>query len=335
MASTTILRRPPPGIPTPRRPDEDLINRSLLDNIDAQADAEPMLSSDSEASGAKSTGTNGSITSPPPSFATSAMQSQLSRSDSPSLLPQRTQPHHGIDSYIQHSQNTAQPMYNTMHHPSDFQTNVHDNATPKQFEKANFTATSARTPTGFNTFANARPRHSVAAGLPTFRESFPTYANSAESFGSAQTAGPTQSFDPRYEFGSPPASAPVPGVAHKSSFNSLDPFAPPPMVQAPPQGKTGTTTGPRQRAGYHAPTQAAFAGPLSAMHSQTPFGPHLSVGGAATLGNAGMGPVSAAVQNATQEEISTIFVVGFPDDMQVSVARAPTQSPDHQLIMSL
>lgn len=46
-------------------------------------------------------------------------------------------------------------------------------------------------------------------------------------------------------------------------------------------------------------------------HSQTPFGPHLSSNGAGL----GLGSVVSVTNN--QEEISTIFVVGFPDDMQV------------------
>ncbi|KLO19918.1 hypothetical protein SCHPADRAFT_817501, partial [Schizopora paradoxa] len=45
-------------------------------------------------------------------------------------------------------------------------------------------------------------------------------------------------------------------------------------------------------------------------HSQTPFGPHVSSSGAGL----GLGSVVSVTNN--QEEISTIFVVGFPDDMQ-------------------
>lgn len=69
---------------------------------------------------------------------------------------------------------------------------------------------------------------------------------------------------------------------------------------------------------------------LNSIHlqSQTPYGPHLqsggTVGGGAAstprgLGTSGQLNVAAEPQSAggQQEEISTIFVVGFPDDMQV------------------
>lgn len=336
MASTTILRRPLHSNPTPRRTDEELINRSLLDSLDAQADAEPLSSSDSEASGAKSaSGTNGSMmTSPPQAYAMGAMQSQLSRSDSPSLLPHRNQPQHGIDSYLQHTQNPAQPVYNSMHPSSDFSPSSTDNATPKQFEKTGFS--SFRTPTAYNnTFVNNRPRHSTSTANPAnFRDAFPSYASSAESFASAPPVGPQQSFDNMhpasraFDFGSPPASAGVASVHHKASFSNIDPFTSA-MAQSHLQAKTGTTTGPRQHGGYHGPAQPSFGGALSAIHSQTPFGPHLPAAGANGMGSAGMGPVSASVQNTTQEEISTIFVVGFPDDMQVSANS--TSSPDRHL----
>jgi hypothetical protein len=76
---------------------------------------------------------------------------------------------------------------------------------------------------------------------------------------------------------------------------------------------------------------------LNGLHlqSQTPYGPHLQTGpGSASAGpSSASGPASAnaaamnhmtganniASQNNAQEEISTIFVVGFPEDMQARV----------------
>lgn len=80
---------------------------------------------------------------------------------------------------------------------------------------------------------------------------------------------------------------------------------------------------------------------LSGLHlqSQTPYGPHLQTGGPGSAGTGPTGatgplPVNATVMNGmshltganngasqsnVQEEISTIFVVGFPEDMQVGV----------------
>ncbi|KAL0580518.1 hypothetical protein V5O48_001505 [Marasmius crinis-equi] len=53
------------------------------------------------------------------------------------------------------------------------------------------------------------------------------------------------------------------------------------------------------------------------LSSQTPYGPHIATG--MPTGNGGSAGNSSAVpgpNGVTQEEISTIFVVGFPDDMQ-------------------
>jgi hypothetical protein len=58
------------------------------------------------------------------------------------------------------------------------------------------------------------------------------------------------------------------------------------------------------------------------MHSQTPYGPHVPMGAMSAAGlppPAMMGPMGAM-----QEDISTIFVVGFPEDMQVSQMHTST-----------
>jgi hypothetical protein len=78
----------------------------------------------------------------------------------------------------------------------------------------------------------------------------------------------------------------------------------------------------QQQNGYQTP----FVNGLH-IQSQTPYGPHLqtngtSVNGAATVSSApSMNHVNggSAPPNPSQEEISTIFVVGFPEDMQVCI----------------
>jgi hypothetical protein len=69
-------------------------------------------------------------------------------------------------------------------------------------------------------------------------------------------------------------------------------------------------------------SQVPYMNGLTHMQSQTPYGPHL----AGSLSQAGAISTSTSMHlpNGTgqsssvqQEEISTIFVVGFPDDMQV------------------
>jgi hypothetical protein len=63
--------------------------------------------------------------------------------------------------------------------------------------------------------------------------------------------------------------------------------------------------------------QASYLNGLTHMQSQTPYGPHLPSASAAIP----IHSVGGNVTNPTQvEEISTIFVVGFPDDMQVRYA---------------
>lgn len=61
-----------------------------------------------------------------------------------------------------------------------------------------------------------------------------------------------------------------------------------------------------------------------AVQSQTPYGPHLQSNGGAmsnnrNVGASGQSTGAVETQGSQQEEISTIFVVGFPDDMQVGI----------------
>ncbi|KAJ7682256.1 hypothetical protein DFH06DRAFT_900597, partial [Mycena polygramma] len=50
------------------------------------------------------------------------------------------------------------------------------------------------------------------------------------------------------------------------------------------------------------------------MHSQTPYGPHVPIG---VMNGVGLPPPAmVGPMGAMQEDISTIFVVGFPEDMQ-------------------
>lgn len=83
-----------------------------------------------------------------------------------------------------------------------------------------------------------------------------------------------------------------------------------------------------QQPSQHGPYQAPYAGGLH-LSSQTPYGPHVPAGppSAPNGANPGGGPAappglapapSNAGTNTNAEEISTIFVVGFPEDMQVN-----------------
>lgn len=98
--------------------------------------------------------------------------------------------------------------------------------------------------------------------------------------------------------GSPPLSNGI-GSAHKSSFG-MDPYVngPPPKSQQP-----------------QAYPPQSYA-PSVQIASQTPYGPHIPIvsNGQAAVSNGPQG------NQHLNEDISTIFVVGFPEDMQVSVS---------------
>ncbi|KIK67648.1 hypothetical protein GYMLUDRAFT_786894 [Collybiopsis luxurians FD-317 M1] len=65
----------------------------------------------------------------------------------------------------------------------------------------------------------------------------------------------------------------------------------------------------------HSLPHAVNPHPVS-MSSQTPYGPHLATNNVSMSGNAGHSSAGNAGNPPSQEDISTIFVVGFPDDMQ-------------------
>jgi hypothetical protein len=297
MATTTILRRPAPPA-TPRRTDEELINRSLLDSLDAQADAEPLSSSDSEpAPGTLSP--SSSMGSPSMPSQISSIHSQLYRNTSPG-------PHHhhigspnSIDSF------THTHMYNN----SSF--HMDDNITPRAHEKFG-----QKQP---GTFGGVRGRFSLANAL---REGTREYGSYSDVLPSGRQGITRQSFDAlsQYEYN---ASAALPNnaAAHsKVSFSNVDPFGAAAGQQQPQVSahRGSISIGPRQQlGGFHATQAQAQAG---AVHSQTPFGPHVAAAPAMQSAlSATATLVNGPVQPTSQEEISTIFVVGFPDDMQVSL----------------
>lgn len=150
-------------------------------------------------------------------------------------------------------------------------------------------------------------------------ESFPNHPLGIQhqlSQQSQQASSVSSGFEARgMDFGSSP-----PLAGKISQQFALDPFL---------QSHTAKT---QMHDSFHPLSHSNSAGQvpyLNSVHlqSQTPYGPHLqssgAVGGAAgtarSLGASGQ--LNAAVEpqsgSSQQEEISTIFVVGFPDDMQV------------------
>ncbi|KAJ7755920.1 hypothetical protein B0H16DRAFT_1315345, partial [Mycena metata] len=79
----------------------------------------------------------------------------------------------------------------------------------------------------------------------------------------------------------------------------------------PPQPPPQQQGGGQKLNGYAAPYVNG------GMHSQTPYGPHVPMG-VVNVNGGGLPPSSmmASMGGGMQEDISTIFVVGFPEDMQ-------------------
>lgn len=377
--------------------DEEFINRSLLDSVNAQGDSEPPSSSDSEAPGTATTtfgsfSTSSSTGSPSfPFHITMQPQPQSqphTRSDSPNNVLS-TDPQvlfNSADSSTQVAQksSTIPQMYNSL--------NSLHLATPdfaslpsSEHDALNFVSP------GSNGFGSAAYRNSSAFSLfPTrLQQSTGPYREIGSSF--STSAYPPSSNDiygtPSHSASvqSPPGISPhtfesvhhpgraydyvgvggpqsAPGAGNGTLQNKSLPFSPtdsyrqgldstPSLLQArqakqqvPVAGGPGILSNAQasqipalhpQATQYQAPYVNGMSHSIShghhgAMQSQTQFGSQLASNGAGSVpgtgvhgsvltGASGLSHVNGNLQNSQQEEISTIFVVGFPDDMQVRV----------------
>ncbi|KAI0307227.1 hypothetical protein B0F90DRAFT_540106 [Multifurca ochricompacta] len=226
-------------------------------------------------------------------------------------------------------------MYNNMH--SDFP--PHSDLDPQKFSKLDSLVPPGpyRTSTAFNAFSNARNRQAPisAPNSQTFRDTsnlsqnFPIDIYAAtQSMSSPPHQSATSAFDhvlPRasYDFIGAPQAPPGLVGPNKTLFNNVDPFSQQLHKQAglfspgSQQQQAQIPQSQSQLNGLHPTTQTSFLNGLhpQQMQSQTPYGPHLptsvSAPAVSQVNNA-----SNATQPSSQEEISTIFVVGFPEDMQ-------------------
>lgn len=285
---------------TRSRADEDFINRSLLDSLDAQADAEPVSSSDSEAVGPRSiSSSRGSPTVPfhlnmPPN----------NRSDSPSMLQNNEQSPRVKDPFL-HSLPTSShhPVYTTPHLPTDF-ASVEPNSR-KQLAKTNSFASDRTVPFGF---FNGESRHATSVPANNYASAFST-ANS-DLFLSSQV-DPHHSAQSHFDLYGGIHSGLSDEHRLKQSFLNGDG----PITDSG-SGSTLHSASMLSSLSQSIPqqySQASYLNGLTHMQSQTPYGPHLP----SASSTVPMHSVGGNVTNPTQvEEISTIFVVGFPDDMQ-------------------
>ncbi|TFK93632.1 hypothetical protein K466DRAFT_92857 [Polyporus arcularius HHB13444] len=369
MTSSLAARRPHPTFTPTQSTDEGYLNRSLLDNIDAQGDAEPVSSSDSEAAGASATtfgslSTASSVGSPSMPYHIS-MQSQLvPRADSPNhaFVNHLKSPQHSTDFFHQGSQNnTIHSMYNSVHSvglpTSDYSLSSTEPDALNFASRANgsFAAAPVKTSTSFTSFPN-RSRHPTS-----FREStntFPsTYPTSNNLFGASQNSmshlAPSQSqaalphgldslqhAGRSYDFtpGGPQLNGGLNGSSQSKPL-FVDPFrqgldATPTLLQKQQGGVSSAQSLLQngQTLNHQHPYQTSFANGLGShplthgSHPQPQYGLQLVSSGSGPGQNSaqGGGATSAPSMNhangpapssQVQEEISTIFVVGFPDDM--------------------
>ncbi|KAI0711051.1 hypothetical protein C8T65DRAFT_739621 [Cerioporus squamosus] len=369
MTSSLAARRPHPTFTPSQSTDEGYLNRSLLDNIDAQGDAEPVSSSDSEAAGASATtygsmSTASSVGSPSMPYHIS-MQSQLvPRADSPNhAFASHLKSHqHSTDFFHPGSQNnTTHSVYNSINSiglpTSDYQLSSTEPDALNFSSRANgsFAAAPIKTSTSFTSFPN-RSRHPTS-----FREStntFPaTYPTSNELFGASQNPlshlassqsqaalplglDPLQHAGRSFDFttGGPHLNGGANGTSQSKPL-FVDPFrqsleSTPTLLQKQQGGVSGAQSllqngqTPNHQHSFQTPFANGLGGhPLShGPHPQPQYGLQLpgSGSGPAQSSAQGSGTASAPSMNHTngpapssqvQEEISTIFVVGFPDDM--------------------
>ncbi|KAK7049744.1 hypothetical protein VNI00_005775 [Paramarasmius palmivorus] len=324
-----------------RHQDEDFINKSLLEQLNVQADAEPISSSsDSEAPTSTSYGSTSNespITSPavPYHIPGRSQQHSLHRSGSPTDNGPHSMSYqiqsHDMPFAQRHTPKSIYNMngfHNTGHTPTDYQERLVDgqkvklNGLNHPIQRSSFTSIPNATRT-------SRAPAAASSALPSnnsvlYRDN----ANQAPSFYSndlyppPHLTSPTQSqmqpFDPRASFdyaGVAPASATNGGNHHKASYNVVDPFISNSHPLGP--GKPSQGINPSHLNGFVGgnPRQGNF----THLSSQTPYGPHIpsniaTAPGGATSTTAGSG--LSGTNGVTHEEISTIFVVGFPDDMQ-------------------
>lgn len=342
----------------PQGLEEDLINRSLLDSLEAQGDAEPTHLSPQPRPAMSQPDfsiSDSSVSSPKAQVILFAMH----RSDSAANI-YRTQndiflrpPHisqHVDNNNIQTSeslftQGGSQSLYNSasnLHLAPDY---LSDSDTlPLKHSEAPKSSTDLNAGpfrSSFGAFSGMNGTHTQGSSVPpnVFRmRQSDTLPSSSQSFGAPSESHsthqplrlkhqlsqqshqgsslPSATFEPRnVDF-----TGNLPLSNKPSQSFTLDPFGQAHSVKSQLQ--------PQAHDSFHSLSHNASAAQvpyLNGVHvqSQTPYGPHLQSNGNPVGSSRAMaaGSQSSALEppGNQQEEISTIFVVGFPDDMQVSI----------------
>jgi hypothetical protein len=297
--------------------DEDYINKSLLASIDDDPDNESIHDSVA-ATSYGSTPNSSSSDTPSVNYPVTAQNYQQQRSDSP---------RHHSDNHNNQSDHNSIPKLPSIYQNSP---SIHSHPEfnsdydPLKFHqppiKLNGFISTTSTKHSFNSYPNTtRFRHQASistAPTASFRDPQPFYPSSTSDVYSLQTSSPNhthiQPFDPRasYDYNS---AHPVNVATHKTYL--ADQYNAPLTAHPKP---------PSQQQSPYPSTQPQYTNAIH-LSSQTPYGPHVptSIAGS-TISNPGAPPglISSNIANGSNtaingEEISTIFVVGFPEDMQV------------------
>ncbi|TFK25925.1 hypothetical protein FA15DRAFT_589433 [Coprinopsis marcescibilis] len=164
----------------------------------------------------------------------------------------------------------------------------------------------------FSAFPNRTQINPSVIGATSLRDTNTFYPTQADVF-PAQVSSPIQQHLPQYETHSGSDFG-----GHKPYMENFNQTS----SMLPHHGRHSISHFPQQNHHKFNPNHQ-FGNPVQ-LASQTPYGPHLPVGAmnGAHQPQAPTGPPSREVNNSnatsasSQEEISTIFVVGFPEDMQ-------------------
>ncbi|KAG0709899.1 hypothetical protein DFH29DRAFT_20403 [Suillus ampliporus] len=265
-----------------------------------------------------------------------------------SLLQQHIDDNHHRNSESLFSHGGVQSMYNTSNNFHLLPDYLSDDISLKQSlagskSPNDFGAGSFRSSlSAYNGISGGNAPSTGATGSYRLRQSdgLPTqpFSNANEMFGSHQPinmqlqlsqqsqqgSSRSAAFESHsgFDFG---ANSPLGGSKVSQQFSSLDPFLQAHSSKGQHQSQVHDAYHPMSHS--NSGSQMPY---LNGMHlqSQTPYGPHLQSNGgtagasasnARPLGSAGqinLSMESQGVNNGLPEEISTIFVVGFPDDMQ-------------------
>ena len=298
---------------SPFQPDEDFINKSLLASLDAQADAEPTSNPDDAdqiiQTSYPPTSNSSSSGSPSVTFPMTH-QMHLPRPDSPS------------DAHKQQMQ-TLRPQETFYNHPPGLYTGSETFHRQPEFSDE-FDAFPTNYRNTFTSYPNTtRSRQQANMNTP-YRDPVQYFPSSgSEMYGTSTSQPLLQSpFDsrPPYDY-----TNGHPGGSHKSYTGDQFSVA---SSLLHSQGKQG-----QQSSLSNYPSSVPPSNSMS-LSSQTPFGPHvptnLSLGGSLIVSNStsasnvsGLG--GGVTNSGGGEEISTIFVVGFPEDMQVCFKGFPVE----------